>query len=182
MDDYIGQYREHRITEITDNDYFLEDTIRDVGDPFEDIEESEMDFQIEDKKHLKYYIGIYEKNKDGLLIMTTTITIQTFGNFDYELVDMYLKYYFVTNNTPVNIDIMQLYISNDLTYYVVLKTFWLRIVQRTWRRIFNQRCAIIQIRKKVSTQEYFRTNGKYPQCASRLPTYLGCIKSNSSHA
>jgi hypothetical protein len=112
--------------------------------------------------------------------MTTTITIQTFRNFEYELINTYLGYYFVPDNTPVNIDIMQLYISNDLTYYVVLKTFWLRILQRTWRKIFNKRYEIIQNRKKVSTQEYFRVNGKYPLCASQLPSYLGCIKSNSN--
>jgi hypothetical protein len=142
------------------------------------IEETEMNYQIEDKQHLKYYIGIYEIDESNNFVMTTTVTIQSFRAYEYRLIETYLGYYFVSDYTPINIDIMQLYISNDSTYTVILKTFWLRIVQRTWRRIFNQRSKIIQIRKSVSSQEYFRLNGKYPSYASRLYGYNGIIKSN----
>jgi hypothetical protein len=76
---------------------------------------------------------------------------------------------------PVYIDIMQLHIAEDFTYNVILKTFWLRIVQRTWRKIFQQRQKIIQIRKSVSSQSYFSINGKYPLSASYLPQYSGII-------
>jgi hypothetical protein len=70
---------------------------------------------------------------------------------------------------------MQLHISDDFTYNVVLKTFWLRIVQRVWKRVFQQRKNVIQNRRCVKTQEYFRTNGKYPSAASYLPQYSGSI-------
>jgi hypothetical protein len=68
---------------------------------------------------------------------------------------------------------MQLHIAEDFTYNVILKPFWLRIVQRTWRKIFQERQKIIQIRKSLSSQFYFSINGKYPLSASYLPQYSG---------
>jgi hypothetical protein len=82
---------------------------------------------------------------------------------------------FISEN---NIDIMQLQITDDLTYNVVLKTFWLKIVQRTWRKIFNQRQKIIEIRKSIYAQDFFRINGKYPPNASHIHSYSGSILSN----
>lgn len=161
-----------------DTDSYTDGSSEDTIDIFDEIDEYEINFQIEDKTHLKYYIGTYEKDGNGNLIMTMTISVQTFIYFEYKLVIAYLRNYFITDSLPVNIDIMQLHISNDFTYTVVLKTFWLRILQRTWRKIFNRRSKIIQIRKNVSFQEYFRINGKYPISASQLPHYIGSIKSN----
>jgi len=58
----------------------------------------------------------------------------------------------------------------------ILKTFWIRIVQRTWKKIYKQRLHIIQLRKQPSSLFYRETHGKWPISCNRLPG-LNYIKS-----
>jgi hypothetical protein len=129
-------------------------------------------FQDDEKVHLEYCIGVFHTENDGELILGTSISASSLLNYDMKYVLGYLE----DDTKPVYIDIMQVHIAEDFTYNVVLKTFWLRIVQRTWRKIFRQRQKIIQIRKLVSSQLYFSMNGKYPLSASYLPQYSGIIR------
>jgi hypothetical protein len=41
-----------------------------------------------------------------------------------------------------------IYLSGD-ECVAVLKTFWLRLVQRTWKRIFQERCRMIETRSNI---------------------------------
>lgn len=131
----------------------------------------EIDNQDEDKEHLKYYLGICVEDDDGNLLLGNSIQLKTFFNRSL----YYILYYIDYDNAPNQLEIMQLHIAEDLTYNVVLKTFWLKIVQRTWRRIFNLRQITIQKRKSVFEQEYFRINGRYTYTTSYLPRYSESI-------
>lgn len=51
----------------------------------------------------------------------------------------------------------------------ILKTFWLRIVQRTWKKIYKQRLHIIQLRKTPASLFYREVHGKWPPMCNRLP-------------
>lgn len=138
------------------------------------IMEDEYEVQDDDKQHLKYYIGVCFEDNDGSLLLGMSISIPTLFNYDFTHIARFIDY----DDTPNIIHIMQLHISEDLVYNVVLKTFWLKIVQRTWKRIFNQRKTVIQIRKSIYSQQYFSLNGRYPMQAVYLPQYYGCIKKN----
>jgi hypothetical protein len=131
----------------------------------------EYEFQDYEKVHREYCIGICQIAKDGEFLLEFSISAPSLLNYDIKYVHEYLG----DGKKPVHIDIMQLHIAEDFTYNVVLKTFWLRIVQKTWKKIFKQRQKIIQIRKSVSAQLYFSMNGKYPLSASYLPQYSGII-------
>jgi hypothetical protein len=171
MPNYEDHYESNFIFDedeiIDDEDYTGE-----IQSIIADIIADEYDIQNDDKQHLKYYIGVCMEDDDGSLLLGTSISLQTFFRYDIEYIERYLDY----DNAPNEIVIMQLHISNELVYNVVLKTFWLKIVQRTWKRIFNQRQKIIQIRKSVYVQEYFRLNGRYPIQAFYLPEYYGIIR------
>ena len=136
------------------------------------IIEDEYHFQDDEKVHLEYYVGVYHTVNEEELILGSSISVPTLLNYDMK----YILEYMEDGIKPVYIDIMQLHIAEDFTYNVILKTFWLRIVQRTWRKIFQKRQKIIQIRKLVSSQLYFSMNGKYPLSASYLPQYSGIIR------
>lgn len=136
------------------------------------IIDDEYYFQDDEKVHLEYYVGVYHTVNDNELILGSSISVPSLLNYDMK----YILEYMEDGIKPVYIDIMQLHIAEDFTYNVILKTFWLRIVQRTWRKIFQQRQKIIQIRKSVSSQLYFSINGKYPLSASYLPQYSGIIR------
>lgn len=167
---YNEEHFESNFNFDEDNDYEENSALY----AYNSINEDEYDFQDDDKEHLKYYIGLCLEDDEGDLFLGTSISVQTLFKFDFIYIEQYLDY----NNSPVHIDIMQLHISEDLTYNVVLKTFWLKIVQRTWRKIFKQRQKIIQMRKSVNTQEYNRLNGKYPSHMKYLPEYSGSIKNS----
>jgi hypothetical protein len=53
---------------------------------------------------------------------------------------------------------------------VILKTFWLRIIQRKWKKIFQLRRECLEKRKKIENLKYKEYNGKWPyECM--LPSF-----------
>ena len=111
----------------------------------------------QDKQH---YIGLpFHIQGRQELIMSGTVHPQTFYKYSGQDIERYLfesRCYedpnaFITynnnghnshnghNNTVPKAEIMQLHMLADGTYSVVLKTHWLRILQRRWRRIYNGR-------------------------------------------
>ena len=58
---------------------------------------------------------------------------------------------------------------------VILKTFWLRLIQRTWKKIYKNKQIINQRRSIVSNILYRSQNGKWPYDCNRLPTLNGML-------
>ena len=122
------------------------------NDVIEDIINDEFDILDDDKIHLNYYVGVCLIDIDNKLLLGTSISPRTLFKYNFAHIQEYLdngyqstKIDFVFKYKPINIEILQLHIAKDFTYNVVLKTFWLRIVQRTWKRLFQQR------KKNIST-------------------------------
>ena len=59
----------------------------------------------------------------------------------------------------------------------ILKTFWLKIVQRRWKNIFRIRKNILQIRCQPSALRFREINGRWPDSCANLPT-LKCMLSS----
>jgi len=53
------------------------------------------------------------------------------------------------------------YLSGD-ECVVILKTFWLKIIQRKWRKVFKLRCECLNRRKKINNIRYKEIHGKWP--------------------
>ena len=58
----------------------------------------------------------------------------------------------------------------------ILKTFWLKIVQRRWKNIFRIRKNILQIRCQPSSLRFREINGRWPDSCANMPT-LKCMLS-----
>ena len=114
-------------------------------------------------------------------MMNCSISVPTFLTQEYSRVIEYLNsissFYFHSDN---QLDILQLHITDHAEYTVVIKTHWLRIVQRRWRKVFRQRNAIFAKRASVQNQEYFRTHGRYLPGSHTLPTIHGMLHDLSS--
>ena len=145
------------------------------------IEENE--FMNLDKQHGKNYIG------NALLlhskyILDTAISSETFLKYPLSIVVSYLEgnSIFPTNrwrisNNGSKIQIMQVLINpKTQEYNVVLKTFWLRIVQRTWKRIFKERQDILHKRCSIQNLRNFELKGSHSQKLRSLPGIYGMIK------
>jgi len=57
----------------------------------------------------------------------------------------------------------------------ILKTFWLRIIQRTWRRVFAERMRVIRERCKPAALFYRMRNGVWPDDCRLFPTLGGML-------
>ena len=62
---------------------------------------------------------------------------------------------------------------------VILKTFWLKIVQRTWKRIYQKRQDIIKKWSMPSNIYYRERNGRWHPDCSHLPSIVGMMNNPS---
>jgi hypothetical protein len=64
----------------------------------------------------------------------------------------------------------------------ILKTFWVRIIQRAWKKVFMQRKMCIQRRAHPSAIRYREIYGKWPHDCSVLPGLVGLTTASSGAA
>jgi hypothetical protein len=57
----------------------------------------------------------------------------------------------------------------------ILKTFWLRIIQRKWKKIYKERQQIIIQRTHPNALYFRRVYGKWPSNCNYLPGLKGMI-------
>lgn len=121
----------------------------------------------------KLYIGSYNYVMNNYLF-NISISADCFYSFPYKMIQNYFYNPDISNNES-SLEIMKLEINKDQSYSVVLKTFWIRLIQRNWKRVYVKRIKIIQYRKSLVCQQYFEYNGKYPICACYLPSLYGMM-------
>jgi hypothetical protein len=74
-------------------------------------------------------------------------------------------------------EIVHLNNNNDDLYYsvAIIKTIWLRIVQKKWKRIFKERQNIIILRSNIKSQRYREIYGKWPENCNNYPLLKGML-------
>lgn len=127
----------------------------------------------------QYYIGMCDYiSPTNTLLMSTTISPPMYFQLSYQSCYGYLYNYGINIQlypfTP-NIHIMKLNIQNDGTYSVIIKTFWLKIIQRKWKKIYKQRIEVIRQRMRLHSLKYKEINGNWPSTISYLPTLYGLM-------
>ena len=60
----------------------------------------------------------------------------------------------------------------------IIKTFWLRCIQRAWRRVLKERQRIIQLRCHPDSLYYMQIRGMWPSNCSALPDLHGLMIKN----
>jgi hypothetical protein len=138
-------------------------------------------FYIE-KEHNNYYIGLchsyFTPSCVHYLLLSTSVSARTFFNHPYKNVNNYLYYYGLIRVPNPNIQIMQLKIHtfNGMeSYNVIIKTYWLRLIQRHWKKIYKKRSSIIKQRIQPNNQQYKSIHGNYPLHISNLPSLSGML-------
>ena len=101
----------------------------------------EMEYADSIKPPNRYYIG-YDIRKYSVLDIA--VQASTFLTNRYESVANYLRYQ-SSNGEMRPIEIMWMTYGGEFeSYDVVLKTHWLRLVQRTWKRVYAERKKCIR--------------------------------------
>jgi hypothetical protein len=123
----------------------------------------------------KYYIGVCLYNIiDNEYIILCVISLHTFYKYSYYYLNKYISeisFYFT--NSTTKIQLMKHTEKKRTLDIVVLKTFWLKIVQRTWKRVFKERIQIIKELKSPLSLRYSEIHGHFEK---RLPSIYGMLK------
>jgi len=141
-----------------------------------------------------------DPNIDGQFLVLQTFYINPANNmfefFKYvnNLTNFYKKYYkknfcslslphtllrnynnIIENPKYLNLEIGKLYYLKGSECVCVLKTFWLRIVQRTWKKIYKIRKTLLQCRCRPDSIMYKQIIGKWPPSCNFMPSIKGML-------
>ena len=173
------------LTALSDSDYETDSSDQDgefpEWDEYEDNDQVESIYE-DDKEHLDsdktdghYYVGIYKHiTSSGNLMYVNSVSGGTFTKYSLENIREYLHYYSIMLRRCSDVEIMQLYIRKEV-YYVVVKTFWLRIIQRTWKKKIQQYRERQQKKLLPQNIRYREIHGKYPNELNYLPKISGML-------
>jgi len=167
----------------SDYSYNSEDNESELDEECEHICMDETEFMDSEKIEGKYYIG-FSLLMNAKYILDTAITPKSFFKYRYDCVIYYLDGYsiFPANRTRINriqtkIQIMQLFINPKTgAYNVVLKTFWLKIIQRTWKRVYRERQEMLRQRCSMANVRNFDLRGTHLVKFMLLPGLYGMIR------
>lgn len=165
----------------TETDSDNDDTDTDDGydsDDDIDITTREITYEETEKVAGNYYIGIaYLDTPNGVYLMNGTISTRSFFTFAYDRIVAYtrrISVFYVRTNTKL--DLLKLHIHPCGVYEVTIHTFWIRLIQRAWRKTYARRKYMLRLRGNIRNQEYFRHTGKYMYGTNVLPSIHGILR------
>ena len=137
------------------------------------IFEMDEDFMDAEKLDAAYYIGLpgYLVIQNQLLLMNS-ISPDAFFKHDHTAVLKYLVEYSTSRIHKPDVHILQVHVDENEAYNVTIKTFWLRLIQRAWKRVFRERQRIISQSKNPQTIRN-RSLGNMSQ--PKLPSLRGLL-------
>jgi hypothetical protein len=141
-----------------------------------EISELEDDFMDEEKEDGKYYIGLScLENQSCEFLLMTSVRPTTFFKYTYNIILKFLVEFslFMIENPVINI--LKL-VKNGERDCVLIKTFWLKIVQRKWKKVFAEKKKTIQ---QMKTHKWLRSYlwfGKFPN-GNYMPGLKGMMNS-----
>lgn len=61
----------------------------------------------------------------------------------------------------------------------ILKTHWLRLIQRSWKRVFQERLKVTKLRSLYQNIKHRERTSKWPQKCNHMPSIKGMLSSLS---
>jgi hypothetical protein len=138
-----------------------------------------------EKEHGKYYIGLcHTYSVSGILhwLLSTSVSSRTFLQHTYNNINNYLYCFGLVRIPQHEVQIMQVHRLTDETCTVVIKTHWLRIVQRHWKRTYAMRMNIIRMQMSAQIQYYRQIHGGYPPSIAYMPTLRGMLSKYNTNS
>jgi hypothetical protein len=161
-----------------DDDDSDDDSDSDDGIEYDSIHNEDSYHFYNDKEDGKYYIGLchpYSLYNTIHWLFSTSVSARCFLQNDYDNINNYLYYYGLVRIPNHEVDIMQVQRQPDETCTVIIKTHWLRLVQRHWKRTYALRRNIIRQRISPQMLHYNQVHGNYPPSLSRIPSLTGML-------
>ena len=143
--------------------------------------------------HVPDLHGFMENSSEDIYmnyIVTKIIDLEEFYSYDYMddiailnecyvygIHHPYIRNYvnIITNDDYIKVDIADLEELEGGEIVAYHKTFWLRIIQRKWKKIYKERREIIEKRKRMKSLNMRSLYGKWPKCLCNIPKLCGML-------
>ncbi len=190
--DIIVPYSGDELSEYSDTDVIIIN-----NDEYDYIYDEDEEHVLSEKIHKKYYIGkcyklwsdFHKIENDDYIYHAISVSPNIFFKYSYTDIINYLNIFSSFNcynyyqnifnrRTIQNTEIMQTIIiqKDNLPYYtVVLKTYWLRLIQRHWKHTYKVQKYIINQRCKSKNIRFREIHGFYPKKISYIPGIKGLL-------
>jgi hypothetical protein len=89
----------------------------------------------------------------------------------YKRLDFYKHHY----KSEVYLHLVNYYYLPGKEIVGICKTFWLKLVQRKWKKVYVERMRVINLRKKSTSILYHEKYGKWPSDMIELPGIRGML-------
>ena len=125
-----------------------------------EINNREDNYISSEKETGRYYLGTprYIPGKEHI-ILEISVSARTFLEFQYHDIMTYLSQYSIYPRRFIeHCDIIQLIILGNGEYSCIIKTYWLRLIQRTWKRVYKKKREFIN---KISTIQSLKHRSIY---------------------
>ena len=81
----------------------------------------------------------------------------------------------IKNSSYLNIEIGQIYYLKGDECVCIVKTFWIKIIQRAWKRVYANRKRIYQLRNRPDSLFYRQLTGKWTDNCRFMPSIRGML-------
>jgi hypothetical protein len=115
-----------------------------------------------------YWIENYRRNIQAYLSMLQSTSESMLDmSYLYPLLRNYNDIVSRPYNPKIDIVLMEYLPGLEAVAYI--KTFWLRLIQKRWKKLYKQRCHIIANRRKIQSLQFKELHGKWPRGLNKLP-------------
>jgi hypothetical protein len=160
---------------------------------YEEIDNFDYTFQSREPIVNAYYIGSY-LYLPRRIVLGSVVSRDAFFRYTHEELYHYLVGYHISPSPEQAVHIVQFTGRTDIDYAditlgqvyfynltIVVKTYWIRIVQRTWARVYREKMCVVQIRKSLKAIRAFEVTGQYPEGARYMPSIYGMLSTHLSN-
>ena len=169
------------------------------GDAYDFMYDEDAEYSEADKENNSYLLGSCYLQKYGTcegdystmvygdfndkIYLDISLSCKLFYKYKFNEIIDYIRAYsygFAYNSDRIHkkttVDIMQLKFEKEGQFchsVVIIKTFWLRLVQRIWKNVFKKRREIEKERSKPLNIKYREIHGKFPNKLNVYPALKG---------
>jgi hypothetical protein len=131
-------------------------------------------------EHDKYILGWTNPCEvSNHLLVCESINIEIFYKHTYKnIVDYFYNYSYIEPDNYPRLDIIKVQVTQDGEYQLstaIVKTYWICIIQRFWKKIYRERMRVLSLRKNLNTMRTIELTGKYPKQCCYLPSIRGLM-------
>lgn len=180
-DESSTDVEDHSHLSASDQDSDDEDSEPEQTDEIDEVDRVYLSVQLRERRITtgEYKLGMVTMNMDREdFLLMTSVDPKTYFEYPQQTIMRYLTEYSLVYVMCPRFDIVKLRIYVDnfgrAFQYCILKTHYIRLVQRTWRRVMIHRSTIWKQRMSSQSLRYRSITGKWPNELS-LPGIRGML-------